>query len=71
MNANKAVFGVNVGHLWKEGPKVQGWMRELLRGVEEGWITPHVDRSFPLEEAGRAHAHMEARRNLGKVVLVP
>jgi NADPH:quinone reductase-like Zn-dependent oxidoreductase len=29
-----------------------------------------VDRTFPLENAGEAHAYIEARRNIGKVVLV-
>jgi NADPH:quinone reductase-like Zn-dependent oxidoreductase len=71
MNANKAVFGVNMGHLWDEGPKVNEWMQAVLKGVEEGWVNPHVDRSFSFEEAGKAHAHIEERRNLGKVVLVP
>jgi len=71
MNANKAVFGVNVGHLWNEGVKIREWMKALLEGVEQGWIVPHVDRSFPLEEAGRAHTYIEERRNVGKVVLAP
>ena len=71
MNANKAVFGVNLGQLWHEREKLAGWMRTLLEGVEEGWVRPHVDRSFPFAQAGEAHAHIEARRNVGKVVLVP
>jgi len=71
MNANKAVFGVNMGRLWEEAPKVNGWMREVLKGVEEGWVNPHVDRTFPFAEAGKAHAYIEQRRNVGKVVLVP
>ena len=71
MNANKAVFGVNMGRLWEEAAKVNGWMREVLTGVEEGWVNPHVDRTFPFAEAGKAHAHIEQRRNVGKVVLVP
>jgi NADPH:quinone reductase-like Zn-dependent oxidoreductase len=70
MGANRGVFGVNLGHLWDEVPKLQGWMRELLAGVEAGWVRPHVDRGFPLAEAGAAHAWIEQRRNLGKVVLL-
>ena len=71
MNANKAVFGVNVGHLWDEGAKVRAWADTLLAGVAEGWVRPHVDRTFPLDAAGEAHAYIEARRNKGKVVLEP
>lgn len=71
MNDNRAVFGVNLGHLWHEQDKVAAWMRSLLAGVEAGWVRPHVDRRFPLAEAGAAQAHIEARRNIGKVVLEP
>jgi NADPH:quinone reductase-like Zn-dependent oxidoreductase len=71
MNQNRAVFGVNLGHLWHEIDKVREWLGALMRGVAEGWVRPHVDRSFPLAEAGEAHAYIEARRNLGKVVLTP
>jgi NADPH:quinone reductase-like Zn-dependent oxidoreductase len=46
-------------------------MQEILKGVEEGWIKPHVDRSFSFEEAGAAHQYLEERKNIGKVVLVP
>jgi len=71
MNGNKGVFGVNLGHLWEEGEKVVEWMHGILRGVEEGWVRPHVDRTFSFEQAGEAHAYMEARKNIGKVVLLP
>jgi synaptic vesicle membrane protein VAT-1 len=69
MNTNKSVFGVNVGHMWHEGGMIAAWMETLLNGVAEGWVRPHVDRSFPLVEAGNAHSYMEERRNTGKVVL--
>jgi len=71
MNGNKGVFGVNVGHLWKEGAKVGSWMRAILQGVDEGWVRPHVDRTFPFDRVGEAHVYIEQRRNRGKVVLVP
>lgn len=69
MNRNRAVFGVNLGHLWHEVGKIRAWMECLLAGVTEGWVRPHVDREFPLAQAGEAQAYIEARRNLGKVVL--
>jgi NADPH:quinone reductase-like Zn-dependent oxidoreductase len=70
MNANKGVFGVNLGHLWGEREKVAGWMHTLLQGVEQGWVRPYVGKAFPFEQAGAAHAYIEARQNIGKVVLV-
>ena len=71
LNKNRGVFGLNLGHMWHEPEKVAVWMRDLLRGVEEGWVNPYVDRSFSFDEAGAAHRYLEERKNIGKVVLVP
>jgi len=71
MNRNRAVFGLNLGHLWDEGEKVAGWMREIMRGVAEGWVRPQVDHVFRFDEIREAHSYIEQRRNIGKVVLVP
>lgn len=71
LNKNRGVFGLNLGHLWHEPEKVAIWMRDIVRGVKEGWIRPYVDRTFTFAEAGDAHAYIEARRNIGKVVLIP
>jgi NADPH:quinone reductase-like Zn-dependent oxidoreductase len=70
MNQNRSVFGVNLGHLWDEPLKIRGWMNALLEGVEAGWLRPHVDRVFPLAQVGDAQAYIEARKNIGKVILV-
>jgi NADPH:quinone reductase-like Zn-dependent oxidoreductase len=70
MNRNRSVFGVNLGHLWHETPKIEAWMKAVLEGVDAGWVRPHVDRTFPLAQAGEAQAYIEARKNTGKVVLV-
>ena len=71
INKNRGVFGLNLGHMFHEPEMVAEWTREILRGVEEGWIRPHVDRAFSFEEAGAAHTYIESRKNTGKVVLVP
>jgi NADPH:quinone reductase-like Zn-dependent oxidoreductase len=71
LNKNKGVFGLNLGHMWHEPEKVAEWMKVIIDGVGEGWIRPHVDKSFPFDQAGEAHSYMEARKNIGKVVLVP
>jgi NADPH:quinone reductase-like Zn-dependent oxidoreductase len=71
MNRNKGVFGLNLGHMWGEGEKVAGWTSEIMRGVAEGWIKPHVDRAFPFDQIADAHTYIESRKNIGKIVLVP
>jgi NADPH:quinone reductase-like Zn-dependent oxidoreductase len=71
LNNNRGVFGVNLGHLWHEQDKAASWMRSILQGVKEGWINPHIDTTFPFDEAGEAHRHIEERKNIGKVILMP
>ncbi|MBV8416202.1 MAG: zinc-binding dehydrogenase, partial [Verrucomicrobia bacterium] len=69
MGANKSVFGVNLGHMWHEPEMIAGWLEILLKGVADGWVRPHVDKCFPLAQAGEAQTYMEERKNTGKVVL--
>ena len=71
MNRNKGVFGLNLGHMWGEGEKVAAWTSEIMRGVAEGWIRPHVDSAFRFDQIADAHTYIESRKNIGKVVLVP
>ncbi|WP_189954361.1 NADP-dependent oxidoreductase [Streptomyces alanosinicus] len=44
---------------------------ELVRLAAAGQLTVPVWRTYPLAEAARAHADLEAHRNQGKAVLVP
>ena len=71
LSKNRGVFGLNLGHLWHEPEKVAAWMKVILDGVGEGWIRPFVDKSFTFAQVGDAHSYMEARKNTGKVILVP
>ncbi|MFD4906748.1 quinone oxidoreductase family protein [Kitasatospora purpeofusca] len=47
------------------------WLRELWQLRDAGTLRPAVHEEIPLRDAARAHAVIEQRRNLGKVVLVP
>jgi NADPH:quinone reductase-like Zn-dependent oxidoreductase len=71
LNKNRGVFGLNLGHMWHEPEKVALWMRDILRGVEEEWIQPHVDQAFSFDDVGKAHRRLEERKNIGKVILIP
>lgn len=71
MNDNRGAFGTNLGHMWEETHRIRQWLTDLAAGIDEGWIRPHVDSSFPLSKTADAHAHIEARKSTGKVVLVP
>jgi NADPH:quinone reductase-like Zn-dependent oxidoreductase len=69
MNDNKAVIGVNLGHLWAHIDMLRREMMTLLEGWSTGVIKPVVGKTFPLVEAAAAHRYIQERRNVGKVVL--
>ena len=69
MNDNKAVIGVNLGHLWDRMDMLRREMLALLADYEAGRIRPVVGKTFPLVEAAAAHRYIQERRNVGKVVL--
>ena len=50
---------------------VRSWLDAILAWQAQGKIDPVVDRTFTFADAAAAHAHIEARRNMGKVLLVP
>ena len=71
MNDNKALVGVNLGHMWDEADLLRAWLSQLLEWYGQGKIHPTVGESFPLAEAAAAHHYIQDRKNIGKVVLVP
>jgi len=69
---NAAVVGVYLGRLMKLRPElVRGAAEELLGLWRRGEIDPPVGATFPLADARDAHALIESRRHVGKVVLEP
>jgi synaptic vesicle membrane protein VAT-1 len=71
MNDNRAVAGVNLGHLWDAERTLRPQIATLLGYARDGRIRPRVDRTFPFGEAAAAHRYIHERRNIGKVVLTP
>lgn len=69
INRNRGVFGLNVGHLWTEREKLTPVVRMLMQEFEAGRLKPIVAQTFPLERVADAHAYIQARQNIGKVVL--
>ena len=69
MNDNKAVIGVNLGHLWDHIGMLRREMASLLGDFDAGRLKAVVGKTFPLVEAARAHRFMQERQNVGKVVL--
>ena len=59
----EAVF---VGHAGQARNSGNG---QILADVAAGRLRPVVARTFPLEQAAEAHRFIQARSNIGKVVL--
>jgi len=71
MDQNRAVAGVNVGHLWREVDMLTGEMSALLELYRAGKVKPTVDSVFKFADVSAAHRRMHERKNVGKIVLVP
>ncbi|MCX5250231.1 zinc-binding dehydrogenase [Streptomyces sp. NBC_00201] len=68
----KSVIGFQMARIARGKPEVyERWRQELWRLFAEGSLKPAVHEEFALEDAAKAHAVIESRSNLGKVVLRP
>jgi NADPH:quinone reductase-like Zn-dependent oxidoreductase len=71
------VVSLDIIELFRHGRRILGFrvaspdeFTDALAMALEGRITVPVDRTFPLSAAGEAHAYMDERRHVGKIVLV-
>ena len=69
MGDNRGVSGTNMGQMWNQTQLLGHHLEKVLELNAQGKLTAHVDQVFPLEKAGDAHAHVQARKNIGKVLL--
>ena len=69
---NASVVGFYLGRLKKLQPRfVHDCAIELLALWADGQVDPVVGSTFPLADAAAAHALIETRKHVGKVVLEP
>jgi NADPH2:quinone reductase len=70
--SNGSLTGVFFGlETFRSPARVTAIMEQLLRDVAKGELRVVVDSTFPLAEAAAAHAYIESRAALGRVVLAP
>jgi len=68
----KVVSGFSLHAVIHGKPDVfEAGQRDIIDLVASGLLKPVVYAELPLEEAAKAHGLMEARSQLGKVVLIP
>ena len=69
MRDNRGVAGVHMGTLARHPERLRHALTNVVRLAAEGAVRPVVDATYPFEQAAEAHRRLEARRNVGKVVL--
>jgi NADPH:quinone reductase-like Zn-dependent oxidoreductase len=68
----KSAIGFQLARIARDRPELyERWRRELWQLHGQGALKPVVHAEFGLEDAAEAHAVIESRGNLGKVVLRP
>ena len=67
---SKGMVGLNLLALSDERPGLVGQaLTAIIDLAARGTLVPIVDREFPAAAVGDAHAYVESRRSIGKVVL--
>lgn len=70
MPLNASLHGVFFGADFAS-PRIRANVANLLDQVASGDLTVLLDRQFPLAEAAEAHAYIESRAAVGRVLLIP
>lgn len=68
MTRNRGVFGVHMG-TWKDEAVMVEQLHTILKGVEEGVLSPVIDSVFDAEDVAKAHQYIHDGKNIGKVLL--
>jgi NADPH2:quinone reductase len=70
MAGNRSLTGVFLGaEIGTE--RAHNMIQRLIEEIARGEYTVVIDRTFPLSEAGAAHAYIESRQAVGRVLLIP
>jgi NADPH2:quinone reductase len=51
--------------------RVHDMIQQLIDEAARGELQVLIDKTFPLSEAAAAHAYIESRRAVGRVLLIP
>jgi NADPH2:quinone reductase len=70
MMGNKSLTGVFLG-AEIAGDRAHDNIQRLINDVAKGDLKVVIDKVFPLREAAAAHAYIESRAAVGRVVMVP
>ena len=60
-----------LGNYVSDRASLEAMAADLFQVIESGQVKIEINQRFPLADAGRAHAELEARRTTGKTILLP
>lgn len=70
MGNSHSICGVTIRRIFAHRPDLAiHAFDEVMKRFNSGELKPVIDRTFPLEETHKAHARLEGRKNIGKIVL--
>jgi NADPH2:quinone reductase len=70
LSQSKGMVGVNILKVGEENPqKLSRAMGAVVRMTEDGILNPHVGGEFSVDDLAEAHAFLESRRSMGKIVV--
>ena len=70
MGGNRSLTGVFLGAEIMTD-RVHDMIQDLIEQAARGELEVLIDRTFPLSEAAAAHAYIESRQAVGRVLLIP
>jgi NADPH2:quinone reductase len=70
MGGNRTLQGVFLGAEIARD-RAYNNIQRLINEAAKGELTVVIDRTFPLSEAAAAHAYIESRQAVGRVLLIP
>ena len=70
MGGNRSLSGVFLGAEIATD-RVHNMIQTLVNEVAEGKLKVLIDKTFPLSDAAAAHAYIESRKAVGRVLLIP
>lgn len=68
---NQTLVGYFLGAELFLSPRPHAVIAGILDDIASGNLRVVIDRTFPLDEAGEAHAYIESRQAFGRVLLIP
>jgi NADPH2:quinone reductase len=70
LSNSKGIIGINILKVGEERPdKISEAMEAVVQMVEKGILKPHIGGEFSVDDLAEAHAFLESRKSMGKIVV--